>query len=155
MDDVIRRLYEAIKTRDTAAFASLYHPEAEFSDPVFDLKGRQVPAMWHMLCEGGQDLAVSYRDVRAVGDSGSGHWEATYTFSPTGRKVRNRMDSEFRFRDGKILRQRDQFDFWRWSRQALGIPGLLLGWTPLLRAKVRKRAAANLAEFIAAHPRYR
>lgn len=155
MDDLIRRLYEALKTRDTAAFAALYHPEAVFEDPVFSLAGRQVPAMWHMLCEGGKDLAVSYRDVRAAGGNGSGHWEAVYTFSLTGRKVHNRMDSEFAFRDGKILRQRDRFDFWSWSRQALGAPGLLLGWTPLLRAKIRKRAAGNLARFIAAHPEYR
>jgi ketosteroid isomerase-like protein len=155
MDDVIRRLYEALKTRDTAAFARLYHPEAVFEDPVFKLSGRQVPAMWHMLCEAGQDLEVGYRDVRAAGQSGTGRWEAVYTFSATGRKVRNRITSEFRFRDGKIVQQRDRFDFWRWSRQALGPAGLLLGWTPLLRAKVRKRAAANLAKFLAAHPEYR
>lgn len=157
MDDLIRRLYEAIKTRDTAAFEALYHPEAVFRDPVFDLAGKQVPAMWHMLCEGGRDLAVGYRDVRAAGGKGSGHWEAVYTFSLPGggsRKVRNRIDSEFEFRDGKIFRHRDHFDFWRWSRQALGAPGLLLGWTPLLRSRIRERAAGNLARFIASHPRY-
>jgi ketosteroid isomerase-like protein len=155
MDEVIRRLYEALKIRDTAAFAALYHPEAAFSDPVFDLRGKEVPAMWHMLCEAGKDLAVSYRDVRATGQAGTGRWEATYTFSLTGRKVRNKMESEFAFRDGRILRQRDRFDFWRWSRQALGLPGLLLGWTPILRGRIRERAAANLAKFIAAHPQYR
>lgn len=155
MDDLIRRLYEAIKTRDTAAFASIYHPEAGFEDPVFSLRGREVPAMWHMLCEAGKDMVVSYRDVRASGLTGTGRWEAVYTFPLTGRKIHNRMESEFRFRDGKIAGHRDHFDFWAWSRQALGAPGLLLGWTPVLRGKIRKRAAGNLAKFIAAHPQYR
>lgn len=155
MDELIRRFYEALKTRDCQAFAACYHPEAEFHDPVFDLRGKRVPAMWHMLCEAGKDMAVTYRDVRASGDTGRGHWEAAYTFSLTGRKVHNRMDSVFRFRDGRIIEHRDRFDFWRWSRAALGPPGLLLGWTPILRARVRKQAAGNLEKFLARHPEYR
>jgi hypothetical protein len=48
-----------------------------------------------------------------------------------------------------ITRHRDRFNFWSWSRQALGAPGLLLGWTPFLRQKVRAQAAANLQKFLA------
>ena len=59
------------------------------------------------------------------------------------------MRAEFRFADGLIAEHRDEFDFHRWSRQALGAPGLLLGWTPLLRAAVRRRARAGLDEFMA------
>jgi hypothetical protein len=39
--------------------------------------------------------------------------------------------------------------FWQWSRQALGTPGLVLGWTPLLRRKVGSQARAGLDAFIA------
>ena len=39
--------------------------------------------------------------------------------------------------------------FRSWSRQALGTPGLLLGWSPFLRNKVRATAAANLKRFLA------
>lgn len=159
MEDLIRRLYEGIKTRDAAAIRACYHPEAKFDDPVFDLKGAEVPAMWHMLTEAGKDMRISYRDIRAEGPAGNGigagHWEAVYTFSGTGRTVHNRMDSAFRFRDGLIVAHRDRFDFWRWSRQALGLPGLLLGWSPLLRGKVRAKARGNLDRFLAAHPEYR
>ena len=63
----------------------------------------------------------------------------------------NRIDAEFEFdKTGLITRHRDRFDFWVWSRQALGTPGWLLGWTPLLRNKVRATAAKNLAKFMAA-----
>jgi hypothetical protein len=46
-----------------------------------------------------------------------------------------------------IAEHEDDFDFHRWSRQALGTSGLLLGWTPLLRDAVRRRARARLDEF--------
>ena len=51
--------------------------------------------------------------------------------------------------EGLIATQRDRFDFWAWSRQALGPPGLLLGWTPMLKTKVRAGAAKNLAAYMA------
>ena len=54
------------------------------------------------------------------------------------------VSSEFELREGLIVRQRNHFDFWRWSRQALGPAGMFLGWTPLLRAKVRAKAARSL-----------
>jgi len=74
----------------------------------------------------------------------------TYRFSPTGRIVHNVIDAQFEFdRFALITRHVDRFDFWRWSRQALGTPGWLLGWTPLLRNKVRAQAAANLAAYLA------
>ena len=78
---------------------------------------------------------------------GRAHWDARYTFSATGRKVLNRIDASFEFRDGLIVRHVDRFPFWTWARQALGAPGLLLGWSGFLRAKVRATAAKNLAAF--------
>ena len=80
----------------------------------------------------------------------SAHWEPTYLFSATGRVVHNVIDARFEFdAQGLISRHTDRFDFWRWSRQALGAPGLLLGWSPFLRAKVRAQAAASLRRFLA------
>lgn len=155
MDELIRRFYEGLKRKDPASIGACYHPEAEFSDPIFTLRGRKVPAMWHMLIEAGKDMEMTYQDVRAQGETGTGHWEAVYTFSATGRKVHNRIDSAFRFKDGRIIGHRDRFDFWLWSRMALGLPGLLLGWTPVVRGKVRKQVGINLEKFLASHPEYR
>lgn len=160
MDDLIRRFYEGLKRKDPASIASCYHARAEFSDPVFELRGKRIAAMWHMLLEAGKDMEVTYQDVRVNSREGSGtgtgtgHWEAVYTFSPTGRRVHNRMDSAFLFQEGRIIGHRDRFAFWRWSRMALGLPGLLFGWTPMLRARVRKRAMADLGKFLARHPQY-
>jgi hypothetical protein len=64
--------------------------------------------------------------------------------------VHNRIDARFEFdAAGLISRHVDRFNFWRWSRQALGLKGWLLGWTSLVRDKVRAQAAKNLALFLA------
>jgi len=129
--------------------AACYHPDVTFSDEVFtDLQGERAVAMWRMLCERAKDLKVEFRDIEADDIAGRAHWEAWYTFSATGRRVHNKIDARFEFRDGKIFRHRDSFDFWAWASQALGPMGRLLGWTGFVRNRVRSQAAKSLAAFI-------
>ncbi len=151
----IESLYQALQRRDHAAMAACYHPAIEFFDPVFlDLRGDEVLAMWHMLCERGTDLGVTYTDVDVKGDRGGARWEARYGFGPKRRTVHNRIDATFRFEGGKIIRHRDDFDLWRWTRMALGFPGTLLGWTGYSKTKVRTTARKGLSRFMAEHPEY-
>jgi ketosteroid isomerase-like protein len=150
-DALIQGLYAALDRKDGEAMAACYAADARFDDPAFPgLEGRQVGDMWRMLTSRAKDLSVELREHRADATTGSAHWIATYTFTQTGRPVVNDVRATFRFRDGLIAEQRDEFDFHRWSRQALGLPGLLLGWTPLLRKATQKKARAGLDEFSAA-----
>jgi ketosteroid isomerase-like protein len=147
---LIDSFYQAFARRDHADMARCYAPDARFSDPAFgELHGDEVTAMWRMLCERGEDLEIHVRDVEASGDRGSAHWDADYTFSTTGRKVHNEIDASFRFRDGLIGEHDDSFSLWRWSRQALGPIGLVLGWSPIVRSKVNGQARENLRAFMA------
>jgi ketosteroid isomerase-like protein len=149
-EQLIHTFYSAFQKRDAAGMLACYDPQVQFSDPVFtDLKGARAGAMWTMLCERGKDLKIEFRDVRADDRAGSAHWDAWYTFTGTGRKVHNSIDASFEFSGGRIVRHTDRFDLHRWSRQALGLPGLLLGWTPLLQNKVRAMAAKNLDDYTA------
>ncbi|HZI06400.1 MAG TPA: nuclear transport factor 2 family protein [Archangium sp.] len=145
--------YTAFARRDGNAMAACYHPDAEFSDPAFPgLRGARVTSMWRMLCERGTDLDITFRDVQADDRTGRAQWEARYTFSMSGNKVLNRVSSEFEFKDGKILRQTDRFDFWAWAHQAIGGPaGVLLGWTPLVRNKVQAQARRSLDKYMEEH----
>jgi ketosteroid isomerase-like protein len=156
-EKLIEKFYASFQARDPQGMIECYHPEIEFQDEVFTLKGKAAGAMWHMLIEPekkDKDTALTYSGIQADEKTGKAHWEATYTFSATGRKVHNILDAEFQFRDGKIIRHRDRFDFWRWSRQALGPAGLLLGWSPFIRNKVRATANERLTQFIQKHPQY-
>lgn len=144
----LETLYAAFQRLDGEAMQACYAPDAVFDDEAFSLRGREeIGAMWTMLCEvtKAKGLDVWKLDYRVI-DAQHAHWEAHYRFSATGRLVHNIIDGEFEFDSaGLITRHRDRFDFWRWSRQALGAPGLLLGWSPFLRGKVRAQAAKNLA----------
>lgn len=145
--DLIETFYRALQRRDGAAMAACYTADAHFRDPVFDLRGAEVGRMWRMLCERGKDLRVEFGAVQASAERGSADWQAWYSFSKTGRRVHNIIHAEFSFRDGLIATHVDDFSFWRWSRQALGPAGLLLGWTPLLRGKVRTEAQRGLEKY--------
>jgi ketosteroid isomerase-like protein len=145
--ETIHRLYAALGRRDGEAMAACYTPDATFDDPAFSLRGEAVGDMWRMLCARGKDLAVEASGIEADATTGRAHWVATYTFSGSGRRVVNRVDARFDFRDGLIVNHVDTFDLWRWAAQALGPAGLLLGWTPLLRNKIRAQAARSLAKF--------
>ena len=148
--ELIERFYRAFQRRDPEGMAACYHKEVSFSDPVFvGLQGERAGNMWRMLAARSTDLEVSFRDIATdeAGATGRAHWEATYTFSQTGRKVHNVIDAKFRFRDGLIIDHNDSFSFWRWSRQALGPVGTIFGWTPILRLAIRRRAFKGLEEF--------
>ena len=62
--------------------------------------------------------------------------------------MHNIIEAQFTFQDGLIHTHRDTFDFWRWSRQALGPAGVLLGWTPMLHNKVRREARRGLDAYL-------
>jgi ketosteroid isomerase-like protein len=149
-EGVIERFYDAFSRKDGAAMADCYAPDVSFWDPVFtELRGPEAGVMWLMLTSQARDLSIELLEREADAERGSARWRARYTFTQTGRPVVNEVKASFRFRDGRIVEHRDEFDFYRWARQALGPPGLLLGWTPLLRSAVRRRARAGLDEFIA------
>lgn len=146
----IERFYAAFDRRDGDAMAACYAPDARFSDPVFPgLSGEEPGAMWRMLTGRSDDLRVQLLEHDAGTDAGTAHWRATYTFTQTGRPVENDVHASFRFADGGLIAEHeDAFSFHRWSRQALGAPGLLLGWTPVLRGATQKKARASLDEFM-------
>jgi hypothetical protein len=155
----LENFYAAFARLDAETMAGCYAQDAVFEDEVFSLRGKtEVAGMWRMLCEAtrakGADVwKLQFRDARADATTGSAHWDAHYRFSATGRMVDNSIDARFQFDPaGRIVQHHDSFDFWRWSRQALGPPGLVLGWSPMLRGKVRKQAAANLRKFLARNP---
>lgn len=148
--DLINRFYTAFKSKDYASMQQCYADEATFTDEVFTgLNANEVKAMWEMLIKNGKDLQLEFSGIEADDVRGSANWVATYTFSKTGRKVVNRICAEFTFENGRIKTHRDYFSFYAWARQALGLSGLLLGWTAALRSKVQQTARKSLQAFMA------
>ena len=149
---LITRFYQAFQQLDAQAMAACYTDDVLFSDPVFgELRGQDAADMWRMLTSRAKDFSLTFDQVQADGQRGSAHWVATYVFSQTGASVVNDIQARFVFRDGKICEHHDHFDLWRWSRQALGTKGLLLGWTPLVKNAIRAQAKKGLKAFQGSH----
>jgi len=145
---LITQFYQAFQQRDAEAMAACYAPDVRFCDPVFtDLRGAAAGDMWRMLCARAQDFSLTFDGVEADAQQGSARWVAHYLFSQTGRRVSNHIQAHFRFADGLIVEHRDHFNLWRWSAQALGPRGALLGWAPPVQGAIRRQAAKGLAAY--------
>ena len=145
---VAERFYEAFMVRDHYTMGLLYAEHATFSDPVFPLlNATGARLMWKMLLTRAEDLGIEVKVLEDSPTRASVDWVAHYTFGATGRPVVNRVHTEMALSNGRIVRQVDSFSLWRWSRQALGARGWLLGWAPVVRNRIRAQAAQSLREY--------
>ncbi|KAA1247763.1 nuclear transport factor 2 family protein [Aquimarina sp. RZ0] len=127
---------------------SCYHDDILFEDPAFGiLKGDRAKKMWKMLCKNAKDFKVEFSNIKANDQSGSAHWEAWYIFSQTRRSVHNRIDAQFEFKDGKIIKHTDHFNLHRWASQAIGFKGKLLGGTNFFKKKLQQQTNKLLDKF--------
>ncbi len=151
---IIQKFYTAFAASDFQTMSSCYHENVEFEDPAFGkLKGSAASDMWEMLVEGSKlgkgGLKIEFSDITSNENVGSAKWIATYNFGKTGRLVVIKVQANFEFKDGLIIKHTDVFDFWKWSSQALGTSGYLFGWCSCLKNKVHMQANERLDRFIA------
>lgn len=140
MISLIETFYSAFSDLDSETMVNCYHDDIVFEDPAFGvLKGERAKNMWRMLCDSqkNKDFHVSYSNIKANENEGSATWEATYTFSKTGRKVHNTIYAHFEFKDGKISKHTDVFNLYKWSKQALGLKGYVIGKTKYFSNKLK------------------
>jgi len=148
-EQLIKQFYTCFQRLDWKGMNDCYDGDVTFYDPVFEnLDGDQVRAMWEMLLGRAKDLRLQFGDIATEPGYGSCNWRADYTFTATGRKVVNKGKARFAIHEGKIVEHQDAFNLWKWSRQALGWPGLLFGWTSLLQKKIRRNARRSLDKFM-------
>ncbi len=141
--EALARFYTALAARDAATMGAAYAPDGAFSDPVFRLRGAMIGRMWQSLLGRAREFSVTWEILRAEPDRGEVRWTARYLFGGK-RPVVNVIESDVRFRDGRIVEQTDRFDFPRWAAQALGPPGRLLGGFEWFRRSVARKARRGL-----------
>lgn len=149
-EQLIHHFYSSFQNKDIKAMQNCYAEHTSFNDSVFvDLNTEQVRAMWAMLLKSGKDLRIEFKNILETETGGTAEWDAYYTFSATGNKVINRIKASFIIENNKIISHKDQFNFYTWARQALGLTGILLGWTGFLKKKIRTKARKNLEKYMA------
>lgn len=147
MKHLITDFYHAFHQLDANKMTSYYHKDIVFKDPAFGiLRGKEANTMWQMLCasQKGKDFKVEASNIT----DNSAHWEAHYTFSKTGRKVHNKIDATFEFKDGLIIKHTDNFNLHNWAKQAIGFKGWLLGGTGFFRKKLQSQTNYLLHKFM-------
>ncbi len=151
-DELIHKFYSSFQKLDHRGMNSCYSDDIVFFDPAFGLlKGDEARAMWKMLCTNAKDFSLSFGNIQHLDEEYSTcDWEATYTFSKTGRKVINKIKANMRFADGKITEHSDAFSLHKWSSQALGFSGWLLGWNRFFQRKIQNGARKSLVKFMEA-----
>ena len=146
--DIITNFYTAFSNQDAKGMVKYYADNVIFEDPAFGkLKGEEAKNMWRMLCQNAKDLKVEFEVTGTDSNWVKVHWEAKYPFSKTGRFVHNKIDALIIIEDGLIVKHTDVFNLWQWSRQAMGISGLLLGWSSFFRAKMQKTTHELLSKY--------
>jgi ketosteroid isomerase-like protein len=149
-EQLIANFYNAFQKLDAAGMNSNYADDIVFFDPVFGLlQSDEARAMWVMLCKNAKDFSLTYSKIIHLDEEYSTcEWVTTYTFSKTGKKVINKGKAYMKFANGKIIEHSDGFSLYQWSKQALGLPGILFGWNSYFQNKIRKQAQNNLRKFI-------
>lgn len=148
--EVIQKFYTAFQQLDYQTMNSCYSDDIVFNDPAFGLlRGEEAKSMWEMLCKNARDFSLTFSNIQLLDDEyATCNWVATYTFSKTGRRVVNNIKAFMRLKDGKIIEHSDGFKLSKWAAQALGMPGILFGWTGFMKSKIQKNARKNLVTFI-------
>lgn len=149
-EELISRFYTAFQELNYDEMNSCYSDDIVFFDPVFSLLERnQVKSMWKMLCTTAKNFELQFGNIVALDDEYyTCEWIASYTFSRTGRKVINKVKAFMRIADGKIIEHSDGFSLHKWSMQALGFSGWLLGWNRFFQNKIKNHARRNLNKFM-------
>lgn len=148
--EIISKFYTSFQQLDAAGMNSCYSNNIVFFDPVFELlQADQAKAMWRMLCRNARDFSLTYGNIKALDEEYyTCDWVATYTFSQTGRKVVNNVKAHMKLLDGEIVEHSDGFSLHKWSTQALGFTGWLLGWNSFFQRKIKNASRRKLLAFI-------
>ena len=146
---LITQFYYSFANNKVKSMINCYDNKIVFKDPVFgELKGNKAKQMWKMLLSKNKNIKITTSDIFVGENSGVVKWKAEYTYGKNKRKIVNNVMATFEFKDGKIIKHIDNFNFYNWSKQALGIKGLLLGWTTFFQKKIQKKANSKLNLFI-------
>jgi len=149
-NELIEKFYSSFSNGNIKEMTECYHKNISFHDPVFGtLKRKRVLKMWEMLLSRRtKSTKISFTNIQTTIETGTANWTAEYIYGEKNRKIINIVSANFKFKDGKIIEHTDTFNLWKWTQQAIGTVGYLIGWTPFMRNKIQKTAKQQLDNFM-------
>ncbi|MCU0428869.1 MAG: nuclear transport factor 2 family protein [Cytophagaceae bacterium] len=146
---ILNEFYATLQKKNHQGLKKFYASDAVFSDPMYlNLRTEEIHAMWELFCINSKNFSLEFGNVKADDQQGEVSWKASYIYASSGNSVTKEVKSSFEFKEGKIVRQNDVYDFHEWAGQALGLMGSLLGWTGFVENQVKENARKNLEAFM-------
>jgi hypothetical protein len=147
---LIEKFFTAFKNLDASTMNTCYSIDIAFYDPMFELlRGDEARAMWTMLCKNAKNFSLEFDSIKNLEEGYyTCNWQASYDFSKTGRRVVNNIKAHLKIENGLITEHSDAWSLHKWSQQALGFSGWLLGWNSFFRRKMQNEARKNLLAFM-------
>jgi ketosteroid isomerase-like protein len=147
---LIEKFFTAFQKLDYTTMNACYSDDVAFYDPMFELlRGNEAKSMWEMLCKGSKNFSLTFDSIKNLEDGYyTCNWCATYNFSKTGRRVVNQIKAHMKIENGFITEHSDAWSIHKWSTQALGLSGKLLGWAGFFRRRLKNTAKRNLLNFM-------
>jgi ketosteroid isomerase-like protein len=148
--ELITKFYDSFAKGNIESMIECYHDDIVFEDPAFGtLKGETAKNMWRMLLSRREATTeITYSDVQETADGGTAQWIASYIYGPKKRKVVNHVSAQLTISEGKIITHTDTFDMWKWTQQALGASGYLLGWSSFMQNKIQQKLSGLLKKYV-------
>jgi ketosteroid isomerase-like protein len=149
-EKLVEKFFTAFQKLDANGMNACYSNDIAFYDPIFELlRGDEAKAMWQMLCKNARNFSLVFDSIKNLGEGYyTCNWQATYTFSATGKKVVNNVKAHMKIENGLITEHSDGWSLAKWSAQAIGLPGKLFGWAGFFRRKLKNNAKRNLLNFM-------
>lgn len=125
------QLFRAIRFRDVTRAVAAYASEAQIMHPIVGkLTKDQLSGALTVFINRTKTYEL-HHEIRLAGPA-SAHvaWSIDHVLFVTGRRVRISGVSELVFEGDRIVLHRDYLSVRDWSRQALGLKGLVLSWIP-------------------------
>lgn len=145
---LLHTFFTAFAKKDLDTMLACYHKNVVYDDVGFGKqKGKNAKAVWRFLIQTvGKKSVITFSNIQTSATTGQANWAVTYYFGK--RKITNNITAIFRFQDGKIIYHKDKYSLWKWSRQAFGSVGYLVGWSPVFRGLIRWQMQRSLRKFI-------
>lgn len=146
--EIVNNFYAAFEQKDSVTMNSFLAENVKFEDPAFGkLEGEDVKYMWQFLTENAKDFSVTFSVDEEKGNKVKANWIAQYTFSATGNKVINHVNSNFELKNGKIIKHKDDFDLKKWVKQSLGSAAGIFGASFMMKNAIQKQSRNYLMKY--------
>src|SRR3954453_18623876 len=164
-EDVVSSFFSSYREHDYKGMHNNLADDIKFSDFAFDIRGKEVRAMWQLFCsatEARPPVEVPWFEiVESQADRVVTKYRVAYPFrdktllGERERRVDYVIEAHLWLRNGKIVRHEDVSDIRTWARMAFGYPKCLLAGTAFFRDRVKQEASGRLKDFVKKQPAYR